>query len=74
MKRPWDNEASPRTDAFCDDNPGGGEWIYHARSQERRLRVAEGILQTLHKSGRLSGRSYMNIDAHLAAAREEDGE
>ena len=79
MKRPWSEEAAPLTDKFCDDHPGGGEWIDLARTLERRLRAAEGRLEDMVEEfvdhlPRQYSEALGDARLYLAAAKQEDGD
>lgn len=74
--RPWSDEPTPRTDEKA------AEWIVvegtedqivlasFARSLEQRLRAAERLLGM--SFGFLGTKTAKEVEAHLAAAREED--
>ena len=82
MKRPWDNEASPKT-----EEAGGifDAWVMrgvdfdHARSLEKRLRAAEGRLEDMVEEfvdhlPRQYSEALGDARLYLAAAKQEDGE
>jgi hypothetical protein len=78
MKKPWDNEPTPLTDAEVrkiGDSPfmNWSEMQRHARKLERRLRHAERLLE-----GGLMNIQFgtfpefdAKVRAHLTAAKEE---
>jgi hypothetical protein len=80
MKKPWDNEPTPMTDAkvrTIGDSPflNWSEMQRHARELERRMRHAERLLDDAlltyqHGMTTLQDVTADNIMAHLTAAKE----
>ena len=88
MKRPWDDEPSPRADkleahllrfVYSDYTFGESKGVDLARNEEKRRRAAERAMDELLDAIVTGDRKNIVAkarvaDQHLAAAREEDNQ
>ena len=75
---PWAGDPTPLTDALWSDEDTDGEaYVTFARNLERRMRAAERLLDD-ERQWSESSHDFVDwshdVQAHLEAARKEDGQ